>query len=965
MKTIYNTDDILNTSYELSSLYKPKKKNYFSILKKNKPKHKITIPLNSSNNDNSLSPEIISLSQRTLNKSISKRKITLPKVISSINLIKKEYKINLNNNNKVNDYYINSSQINSSNSRPNVFYKTSGQLFFEKLEKTKNLKIHFNQSLKNHNNISDSISTNLYSLSKLNSDRKKKNSFSFLFDNFNYNNYRKNNKKIKKEIPLIEFKDVLLNIIRIIHIYNEKNKYLKEEKVLCNIEEELKHYCLNNLNVKIEEKEEKKNIEKFSKEIFETFKNKNDLIRKYEKILINKNVKNDDQILKNILKESYSKNKINYTINNFYHEKNYSPGKIFSKKSSYEHISSELITKLYKSLSVPNRNKIKQKIILNNKKVFDGLENSSLSSNYNINSFFSSSNNQDENEENQKFLFENINSINYNNNNKVIKNTKFSNEMIKQKYQNIIIDNNNYHRYDIKDNKEKIENIENPNQEVINNIKNMRFDFFNFKTENNNNNYVINNNNNNYIIQKDNGNNILKNEDIKSERIENNEIQSINKNELNLYNNHNLKGNKTSYNIKINYPYSVSSKNITNSNFPINRSSNKKDVKKITIDNYNSKSERKEKIKKKIKKGILKKGKKEDTNNTKYQLNNDIESTKSIASFHNSFLNNDNSEINEKINISQNNNNNNNIDENKKNNENYNDNKEEINNDNNNNKKIENNNNEKKNNENNNVNKNKNLIQKKAIEEKKEVLIKEKETEIEKEKEKEDLNEKKENSNEGKIKLERKLKKFPDFLKKKESIKKNNIKKEFNKYKSYKRPKLTGLLEAINLEKDKKSVLDKEKLKRKLLGNLLNELDNSSDSSSIEMEKIEREKTKETRKLKFIDEQKLMYKKNSANLMLKLKNDLTYYLSQNKWDNKERKELNEFKKKIENYQLTNIEDYINEILDMNEEIKEWKKIREIEKRINNFNNRLYEQLNYQRAKRDKIQEHLNIINNIF
>ena len=50
---------------------------------------------------------------------------------------------------------------------------------------------------------------------------------------------------------------------------------------------------------------------------------------------------------------------------------------------------------------------------------------------------------------------------------------------------------------------------------------------------------------------------------------------------------------------------------------------------------------------------------------------------------------------------------------------------------------------------------------------------------------------------------------------------------------------------------------------------------------------------------------------------------------------------------------------------MNEEIKEWKRIREIEKRINNFNNRLYEQLNYQRAKRDKIQEHLNIINNIF
>ena len=31
MKTIYNTDDILNTSYELSSLYKPKKKIIFQF----------------------------------------------------------------------------------------------------------------------------------------------------------------------------------------------------------------------------------------------------------------------------------------------------------------------------------------------------------------------------------------------------------------------------------------------------------------------------------------------------------------------------------------------------------------------------------------------------------------------------------------------------------------------------------------------------------------------------------------------------------------------------------------------------------------------------------------------------------------------------------------------------------------------------------------------------------------------
>ena len=54
MKTIYNTDDILNTSYELISLYKPKKKNYFSILKKNKKKNKITISLNTSKKKNKI-----------------------------------------------------------------------------------------------------------------------------------------------------------------------------------------------------------------------------------------------------------------------------------------------------------------------------------------------------------------------------------------------------------------------------------------------------------------------------------------------------------------------------------------------------------------------------------------------------------------------------------------------------------------------------------------------------------------------------------------------------------------------------------------------------------------------------------------------------------------------------------------------------------------------------------------------
>ena len=50
--------------------------------------------------------------------------------------------------------------------------------------------------------------------------------------------------------------------------------------------------------------------------------------------------------------------------------------------------------------------------------------------------------NQNKKKKIKNLFFENINSTNYN---KVIKNIKLSNEMIKQKYQNIIIENNNYH----------------------------------------------------------------------------------------------------------------------------------------------------------------------------------------------------------------------------------------------------------------------------------------------------------------------------------------------------------------------------------------------------------------------------------------------------------------------------------------------------------------------------------------
>ncbi len=50
---------------------------------------------------------------------------------------------------------------------------------------------------------------------------------------------------------------------------------------------------------------------------------------------------------------------------------------------------------------------------------------------------------------------------------------------------------------------------------------------------------------------------------------------------------------------------------------------------------------------------------------------------------------------------------------------------------------------------------------------------------------------------------------------------------------------------------------------------------------------------------------------------------------------------------------------------MNEEIKEWKAVREIERRINGFKEKLNEQISYDRLRREKLQNSFNLIDNIF
>ncbi len=110
------------------------------------------------------------------------------------------------------------------------------------------------------------------------------------------------------------------------------------------------------------------------------------------------------------------------------------------------------------------------------------------------------------------------------------------------------------------------------------------------------------------------------------------------------------------------------------------------------------------------------------------------------------------------------------------------------------------------------------------------------------------------------------------------------------------RPDINEIQEEIkteinNKESNKINNINKQKTKGKLLGNNLKELRLNNTTNSIENEKIEQEKNKIKNNLQLLDEKKISYKKETYELMLKLKNDLAFYLSQDKWDIIEKKKI--------------------------------------------------------------------------
>ena len=986
----YNNNDIFESSFDLYSHYQTRRKNYFSLSNRKKKNIKIELLKSSSHNN---SEEKNSFSQRN---SIKPNPINYPIVITKKNHLKHEKLSENTLIQKVNNYYIDSSHINLtvSNNRKNILYKNKSDLFFEKLEnkKKKNKKIPFNKASKIK--IKSSITNYLNNYKKNNTESSVKNSVSNSLIKNNNNNCDKIYtifQKKNKESPIIEFNEVLLNIFRIIQVYNNKNEYLKEEKVICKIKDELTEYYEETINTNLQEKEKTK-IKVFSNEIFNLFKNKNNLIKKYENIIKKDNGENLK--LQEIFKDSYAKNKINYLINNFYSLKTYKAGKIFSKKNNYENISSLLIEKFNKSLSPQNR-------ILDKKNFFKIQKNKIFDNNkkkVNNHILFNSFSNNKQFDINTTCKRNNLitKGLIYDNKENSFEETFLKTEKNFSKTDNIL---NIRNKSDDKNFKQFDNNFSNECIKIGPNI----FEQLNGKSEDNLNNtniYNINNlENNSIIISNINNKNNLENINLNSNinNIKDYQISNLNSNNekrdliLNKINNSkDNKNRKIIYNDSYNFnKFSNSKKNIINFSDDIDVNPNilhtqlsslqktetsflknieeqndKINIKELLIHENNKSLNKKPKnmFKKKNVTKLFKQNKnyqfeKKENNkiNNKKQLklNSDIESIKPINSFVNNIISD---------------NENNNIE----------------------NKKISfdgiefSNKNDEKNN--NNYNENKSILQNKTFQLSNNLFLKNllKETENKNEKKEENENKKKEeNENENKninkeIIIEKKLKTFPKSFRNENKFKDekfsynslydDSISNDENNFGLIpnKGKKLSALIKAINQESNKINTLKKQKTKEKLLNHYLKELKLNNTTNSIENQEIEKEKNKNKNNLQFLDEKNnLSYKKKSYELMLKIKNDLSFYLSQDKWDYIERNKLNEFKKKIEKIQLSNIEDYINEIVDMKEEIEDWKAVREIEKRINTFKENLNEQISIYRLRREKLQNSFNLIDNIF
>jgi hypothetical protein len=174
-------------------------------------------------------------------------------------------------------------------------------------------------------------------------------------------------------------------------------------------------------------------------------------------------------------------------------------------------------------------------------------------------------------------------------------------------------------------------------------------------------------------------------------------------------------------------------------------------------------------------------------------------------------------------------------------------------------------------------------------------------------------------------------------------------------------------MNAINKESKK----NLNRAKSKLGFGQYNYDDNNNSSSSNSPTYKPRKKIKyEGKKLKSlninnlngIDENEMAQR----DLMFKLKKDLNDYLSQSdQWSEKDKNKFLKFKEKIDVLNIRDIHKYIEEIVGMNEQIEDIKEIREMEKRINFFKDRLIEQITYNNNKREFLESKIKWKDNMF
>ena len=220
---------------------------------------------------------------------------------------------------------------------------------------------------------------------------------------------------------------------------------------------------------------------------------------------------------------------------------------------------------------------------------------------------------------------------------------------------------------------------------------------------------------------------------------------------------------------------------------------------------------------------------------------------------------------------------------------------------------------------------------------------------------------------------EKKLKQFPEYLNKKPQKTENNELKteKINKFPKNKklfindRITIGGLMNAIN--KESKKNFNRTKLKLSVLGNYNYDDNNNSSSSNSPTYKPRKKIKYEGKKLKslninIIDKNEM----DQRHLMFKLKKDLNDYLSQSdQWSENDKNKFLQFKEKIDVLNIRDIHKYIEEIVGMNEQIEDIKEIREMEKRINFFKDRLIEQITYNNNKREFLESKIKWKDNMF